>query len=191
MKKNKVDDLTFEDIDHIIEEEKLTEIDRHPSVQERIPYEIIEDYGVLKEGKRAPYYLRKIDWNSHIKYDVRTWGDNGTVPYKGVTLNEEEILIIYDMAKVFLSESDPIECIKDCSSGRIKCLIMRHLATLNEYQYRGAAWSKECNLVDWGYGIKFDIRSWKKEYERCGKGISLDKDEITQLTELLEENRIV
>ena len=50
-------------------------------------------------------------------------------------------------------------------------------------------WATELNLVSWGgREAKYDIRSWSPDHEKMSKGITLTKDELISLKELL--NRI-
>ena len=52
----------------------------------------------------------------------------------------------------------------------------------------GDAWTKEVNLVSWNGGIpKIDIRDWTEDHERCGKGITLSKEEAKEVMTLLQE----
>ena len=52
------------------------------------------------------------------------------------------------------------------------------------------SWNKEVNLVSWnGRPAKLDIRSWKRDHSRCGKGIVLTREEAEDLQKLL--NRIL
>lgn len=47
-------------------------------------------------------------------------------------------------------------------------------------------WKKELNLVKWNdRDAKFDIRDWDSEHSRMGKGVTLSKDELIKLRELL------
>ncbi len=47
-------------------------------------------------------------------------------------------------------------------------------------------WKTELNLVSWGdRPAKFDIRSWAPDHESMSKGVTLTKDEILRLKELL------
>ena len=49
-------------------------------------------------------------------------------------------------------------------------------------------WTKELNLVSWnGKEPKYDLRDWAPEHEKMGKGITLSKDEVIKLKELLNE----
>lgn len=50
-------------------------------------------------------------------------------------------------------------------------------------------WKKELNLISWnGREAKYDLRDWDEDHTKMGKGITLSKDELIQLKELL--NRI-
>lgn len=47
-------------------------------------------------------------------------------------------------------------------------------------------WQKEINLVSWNdRKPKVDIRDWALEHEKMGKGVTLNKEELIQLKELL------
>jgi len=47
-------------------------------------------------------------------------------------------------------------------------------------------WRLELNTVNWNKrGDKFDIRSWSADHQKMGKGVTLTKDEMIKLKELL------
>ncbi|MBN2796452.1 MAG: hypothetical protein JXR88_13655 [Clostridia bacterium] len=47
-------------------------------------------------------------------------------------------------------------------------------------------WSKELNLISWNdRDAKFDIRDWAPEHEKMGKGVTLSKEEMIKLKEIL------
>ncbi len=49
-------------------------------------------------------------------------------------------------------------------------------------------WNKELNLVSWNDRPgKFDIRDWDPDNEKMGKGITLTKEELRELRDLLNE----
>ena len=49
-----------------------------------------------------------------------------------------------------------------------------------------SGWTTQLNLVSWnGKEPKLDIRSWNEDYSRMGKGISLTREEATELAHLL------
>jgi hypothetical protein len=66
----------------------------------------------------------------------------------------------------------------------IKYEIRKNLGTLSQ----GAKnWAKEVNIVSWNdRKPKMDIREWDENHERMGKGITLNKDEIVKLKEILQ-----
>lgn len=50
-----------------------------------------------------------------------------------------------------------------------------------------SGWQKELNLISWnGAEPKYDIRSWKDDYTRAGKGVTLFEDEMRVLKESLK-----
>ena len=50
----------------------------------------------------------------------------------------------------------------------------------------GSGWSKELNLVSWNdREAKYDIRDWSADGAKMGKGVTLSKDELSALRELL------
>jgi len=49
-------------------------------------------------------------------------------------------------------------------------------------------WSKEINLVGWNkYPGKYDIREWDPDHQKMSKGITLNKDEILKLRDILNK----
>jgi len=47
-------------------------------------------------------------------------------------------------------------------------------------------WSKELNLVSWNdKEPKFDLREWDPSHEKMGKGVTLSKEELVKLKEIL------
>ena len=67
----------------------------------------------------------------------------------------------------------------------ITCCVVEHVAVLSENE-RG--YTKEINLVSWnGADPKYDIRSWYPDREKCGKGITLTREEAIALMDALKE----
>ncbi|MBS4214892.1 YdbC family protein [Neobacillus rhizophilus] len=47
-------------------------------------------------------------------------------------------------------------------------------------------WNKELNLVSWnGKEPKYDLRDWAPDHEKMGKGITLTKEELQALKDIL------
>lgn len=49
-------------------------------------------------------------------------------------------------------------------------------------------WTIELNVISWnGRPGKYDIRSWSPDHQKMGKGISLTKEEILNLKDIIIE----
>jgi len=65
----------------------------------------------------------------------------------------------------------------------IKFEIVKEIGVLSESP---KGWTKELNLVSWnGAEPKYDLRDWAPDHEKMGKGITLTKEEVQKLSELL------
>jgi len=51
-----------------------------------------------------------------------------------------------------------------------------------------SGWTKELNLVSWNeQEPKYDLRDWSPDRQRRGKGVTLSKEELARLKELLNQ----
>lgn len=67
----------------------------------------------------------------------------------------------------------------------IKFEIVKEIGVLSE---TSKGWKTELNLVSWNdREPKYDLRTWSENHEKIGKGITLSKDEIAKLKELLDD----
>lgn len=67
----------------------------------------------------------------------------------------------------------------------IKYEIIEEIGSLSE---SAKGWAKELNLISWNEReAKYDIRDWSPGHEKMGKGITLSKEEIIKLRDLLNE----
>ena len=65
----------------------------------------------------------------------------------------------------------------------IKFEIKETLGVLSE---SAKGWKKELNLVSWNdKEAKYDIREWSPDHTKMGKGITLTKEELDKLREVL------
>ena len=49
-------------------------------------------------------------------------------------------------------------------------------------------WNMELNLVSWGgRPAKYDSRSWSPDHQKMGKGLTLTKEELLALKDLLNK----
>ena len=61
--------------------------------------------------------------------------------------------------------------------------VVKSVGTVAEGQ---GGWNLELNLVSWGgRPAKYDIRSWSPDHQKMGKGITLTKEELESLKNLL------
>ncbi len=67
----------------------------------------------------------------------------------------------------------------------IKYEIVETLGAISE---SAKGWTKELNLVSWNEREpKYDLRDWAPGHEKMGKGITLSKEELIALKELLNK----
>jgi hypothetical protein len=72
----------------------------------------------------------------------------------------------------------------------IKYEIVKNIGTLSK---AGSGWTKELNLISWNEReAKYDLRDWSGDHEphggasrKMGKGVTLTKEELKALKELL------
>lgn len=64
-----------------------------------------------------------------------------------------------------------------------KYQVTETLGTLSE---TGNGWAKELNLVSWSDRAPvYDLRTWTSDHARMGKGITMTKEEIVALRNVL------
>jgi hypothetical protein len=65
----------------------------------------------------------------------------------------------------------------------IKYEIIKQIGVLSK---AGSGWAKELNLISWNdREAKYDLRDWSPDREKMGKGVTLSKEELLALKELL------
>ncbi len=63
--------------------------------------------------------------------------------------------------------------------------VEEHLGTLGTDR-RG--WTKELNVVSWNRAEpKYDIRDWNPEHDQMARGVTLRKEEMRKLQELIKD----
>ena len=61
--------------------------------------------------------------------------------------------------------------------------IVKHFGVLSSSP-RG--WTKDFNIVSWtGSNPKYDIREWNAEHQQMTRGVTMTRDELEQLAELI------
>lgn len=67
----------------------------------------------------------------------------------------------------------------------LKYEITQNLGTISE---TNKGWIKELNLVSWNdRDPKYDIRDWSPDHEKMGKGVTLNREELLELRNLLNK----
>ena len=52
----------------------------------------------------------------------------------------------------------------------------------------GSGWAKELNLISWnGRSPKYDIRDWSADHSQMGRGVTLSREELLALRDLLNQ----
>ncbi|TLS36795.1 YdbC family protein [Pseudalkalibacillus caeni] len=65
----------------------------------------------------------------------------------------------------------------------LKYEIKETIAVLSESP---KGWTKELNLISWnGRAPKYDLRDWAPNHEKMGKGVTLTKEDLEKLKEVL------
>ena len=68
---------------------------------------------------------------------------------------------------------------------RLSYQIEKFIGVLSE---SASGWSKELNLISWNErAAKFDIRDWDPDHQKMGKGITLTREELLALKDLLND----
>gem|GEM_PF-281341 len=67
--------------------------------------------------------------------------------------------------------------------------IREHLGVIGAYP---TGWQKELNLVAWnGTPPKYDIRDWDHDHEHMSRGITMHKDEMKKLVQIVKRQGIL
>ncbi|WP_346866981.1 MULTISPECIES: YdbC family protein [unclassified Clostridium] len=60
--------------------------------------------------------------------------------------------------------------------------------TLGAISESSKGWKKEINLISWNdKEAKYDLREWSPEHEKMGKGVTLSREELGKLKEILNK----
>lgn len=66
----------------------------------------------------------------------------------------------------------------------VKYEIVKNIAVLST---AASGWSKELNLISWNdREPKYDLRDWSSDHSKMGKGVTLSKDELLALKDILQ-----
>lgn len=148
----------------------------------KITYRRLIDYGSLSaSGGNTQFNL--VDWNGYKKYDLRRWDSSNTQPYKGITFDEEDLEELLQALQIAVDAKKSSAPFKTVPCGSATAKIMDVFGAIPQY----GNWPKLVTYTNWGYGAKYDLRSWAPDYSKCGKGVTLSEDECRRLIEILSE----
>jgi len=70
----------------------------------------------------------------------------------------------------------------------IKYEIIKNIAVLSK---SASGWQKELNLISWNdREPKYDLRDWSADHSKMGKGVTLTKEELLALQNLLNSRAL-
>ncbi len=147
-----------------------------------IKFKRITEYGSLSTNSRNPQF-NLVDWNGYEKYDIRRWDSSNSQPYKGITFDEEDLEELLQALQIAVDAKKSTTTFKTVRCGSTTARIMDVFGIISQY----GNWPKLITYTDWGYGAKYDLRSWAPDYSKCGKGITLSEDECRRLIEILSD----
>ncbi|MCG8541849.1 MAG: YdbC family protein [Clostridia bacterium] len=59
---------------------------------------------------------------------------------------------------------------------------------IGEVSQSSKGWTKELNLISWNQREpKYDLRDWAPDHEKMGKGITLSKEDLKKLRDILND----
>lgn len=176
----KFEELSCEEIERIIEE-MMENSPKSPAEKKdsatRAKLEIIKVYVVLNTTRKDKTVFSKVRWGKIERYDIRKWDLEMAIPFKGITFSKDELKKFINIQKPTHISIKPSHMYE---SGKVKAYIYDTILTLSTFTFRKLTWSKQINMVDWGYGRKFDMRKWTDTYDKCSKGICLDSETFTK-----------
>lgn len=76
---------------------------------EEFKFEVINDYGVIGDGK-WPKHFTKVSWNGgEPKYDIRPWNEDLSKMSKGISLTTEELMTLGNLIQKVLYKDEETE----------------------------------------------------------------------------------
>ncbi|XVG95745.1 YdbC family protein [Eubacteriales bacterium KG127] len=71
------------------------------------------------------------------------------------------------------------------NKGAVTYVITEHIGVLRKSD---KGWKRELNLVSWNdTPAKYDLRDWNEDHSKCGRGITLNEEEMKEFVRLANE----
>lgn len=161
--------------------EEVEECSKNNNLEE-LQYKVIKEFGDVYSGKNNTISFRLIDWGygKGEQYDLRWWKDNKPRK-KGITFDYDEIKKMQQNSNYYDLNLHYRELLR--TSYLHKAKFYQLIDILSD----DGGWRKEINMIDWGKGVKIDIRKWNDTYDKCSKGITLSTGDAKKFFILIRE----
>ena len=148
----------------------------------KLNFEIIKKFGTIKDGS-FEIQLNYVSWNGESpKYEIRRWTNKGTKPLKEFAFSFSEMQSIKKAIKCIKNDYSNCLIKKEIINNLFTCKIYDILEVLSESEQ----WIRTISIVDWKFGVRFDMRAWSADYKNVGKGISITFSQAVELLNLLD-----
>lgn len=174
-----LNDFSIDDIEQIISEMEISKGKK----EEKKDFELLEVYELLSTTRKTKTVFSKMRWRNFVRYDLRKWNLDLTIPYKGISFTEDELKQIVSMGPQKIGD----EVRFFYNSDRIQAHIYNQILKFSEHKEGENLWVKQICIVDWGYGKSFDMRKWTREYTKCSRGISLSPKTFVKFYNAIEQ----
>lgn len=148
----------------------------------KVKFEKLREIGCLSAND-CSLQFNLMNWNGYEKFDIRRWSEDGEQPYKGITVDEDELSDLLELLQEALESEKSATPIHTIPLGKTTAKILDAFGVFG----CSGRWDKEVCYIDWGHGPKYDLRAWSSDYSSCGKGVTMDEDECERLIELIAE----
>lgn len=141
-------DVTFEDI---MSEEVISSSETkrsNGSSGNAIQFSIVKNYGRLSKKKHAATFAI-VDWNGHSCFDLRSWNDDYSIPYKGITFSKDEVTMLLDALSGYTYSGDNKPKYK-YSGVKATAKIFDVVCVLSSSTIRGIKWCKQVSIRTFG-----------------------------------------
>lgn len=148
-----------------------------------ISFSVVRRIGVIAANRKNSLEFCLVKWNDSLpKYDLRRWGENGQIPYKGITFSKGEIEQVYNLLKKAKAKTKNTKPLKKVQLGQAEAVIYDDFGSFKST----SSMESRITFTSWGGTAKYDLRPWSHDYEKCGKGITLSENECDVFLSLIK-----
>lgn len=157
--------------------------------RDEITFKIERVLGVIGESTKGwKKMIALVSWNeAPAKFDIRDWNEDHTRMSSGITLTEDEAMLLSDILITAIARKEWEVKERDESACRntteIPFEIERNFGVIGE---PAKGWRKMVALVSWNNRpAKIDIRDWDESYTHMSRGVTLTREEAERLSDIL------